>query len=184
MSITSAEPAMQATQADLSQVLDFGNGADFRPAQGSFKYDQESGGYDISWQSLADFDGWRQEQKRVDSIDLSLADSECSGHHYSWKRVYRCSRRGSGGIKPYDKKYPARIRKFGPKWIGCPCKVDVKAYPGTTVLLGRYLKTHNHPIGMQNLIYTRVSKNAKGRVREFLEQKVEHSEIVCNRHVI
>jgi len=58
MSITSAEPAMQATQADLSQVLDFRNGADFWPTWGSFKYDQESRGYNISWQSLADFDGW------------------------------------------------------------------------------------------------------------------------------
>jgi hypothetical protein len=186
MSITSAEPAAPATQADLSQVLDFGfgNGTDSWPARGSFQYDREYGGYNLSWESIAEFDTWRQDQKRADTIDLCLAHTERGTHHFSWKRIYHCSRQGSGGTKPYEKKHPDRIRKFGPKWIGCSCKVDLKAYPGTNVLLGRYLSTHDHPIGMKNIIYTRVSKETKGKVRGFLEQSVERSAIVCNRRAI
>jgi hypothetical protein len=181
LSITSAEPAAPATQADLTQVLDFGNGTDLRPARGSFHYDREAGGYDLSWESFAKFDAWRLEQQCIDSIDLSLADSERGTRHYSWKRVYRCTRQGSGGIKAYNKKYPDRIRTLGPKRIGCLCKLDLKAYPGTNVLLGRYLRTHDHPIGLGNIIFTRISKAAKGKVREFLERKVERTEIVRNR---
>ncbi|KAH9041160.1 hypothetical protein EDB84DRAFT_1229893, partial [Lactarius hengduanensis] len=135
-----------------------------RPAIGSFAYDKESAGYDLSWESLAEFDIWRQEQEGIDSIDLSLANTECGVRHFAWRRIYRCSRQGSGGIKPYEKKYPDRIPKFGPKWIGCPCKVDLKGYPGTQVILGRYTRTHDHALGLDNLIYTRLSKNAKGRV--------------------
>ncbi len=180
LSITPAGPAAPATQADLCQLLDFG---DSRPARGSFQYDQESGDYELSWESLAKFDTWRQEQQQIDSIDLLLANTELGTRYFSWRRIYRCSRQGSGGIKPYEKKCPDRIQNFGPKRIGCPCKVDLKGYPGTHVILGRYIRTHDHPIGMENLIYTRLSKKAKGKVRGFLEQQVERRAIVCNHRL-
>ena len=187
MSINSSGPAVPATQADLSQVLDFGAiprtargdfGADRRPARGGFQYDQEFAGYDLSWGSLAEFDAWRQDQKSADTIDLVMCLNESGSKHFSWRRVYWCSRHGSGGIKPYDKKYPDRIRKFGTKRIGCPCKLDLKAYPGTNVLLGRYLKTHSHPTGMGNIVHTRLSEKTRRKVRELLELHVERSAIV------
>ena len=64
MSISSSGPAAPATQAELSQVLDFstvpcpGFGAVSRPVRGGFQYDQEFAGYDLSWGSLAEFDAW------------------------------------------------------------------------------------------------------------------------------
>ncbi len=180
LSITPAEPAAPTTQADLCQVLDFG---DSRPTRGSFQHDQESGDYELSWESLAEFDTWRQEQQQIDSIDLLLANTELSTHYFSWRRIYQCSRQGSGGIKPYEKKFPDWIQNFGPKWIGCPCKVDLKGYPGTHIILGQYIRTHDHPIGMENLIYTQLSKKAKGQVRGFLEQQVERRAIVCNHRL-
>jgi hypothetical protein len=182
MSISSSGPAAPATQAELSQVLDFG--AMSRPARGSFEHDQESAGYDLSWGSLAEFNVWRQEQKRADAIDLCLTNTTVGVQHFSWRRIYRCSRQGSGGIKPYDKKYPDRSRKIGPKYIGCRCKVDVKAYPGTNVLLGRYLRTHSHPIGMGNIVHTRLSETTKGKVKALLQQEVQRSAIVRDlRHM-
>ncbi len=187
ITITTAGPPAPATQADLCQMLDFGDSADCtdsRPARGSFQYDQESGEYDLSWGSLAEFDVWRQEQERTDSIDLTLTNTELGACHFSWRRIYWCSRQGSGGIKPYDKKHPDRPRKLGPKWIGCSCKVDLKAYPRTNVILGRYLRTHSHPIGMGNLIHTRISDGARGKVRDLLERHVERSAIICNHRVV
>ncbi len=133
LSITPAEPAAPTTQADLCQVLDF---SDSRPAWGSFQHDQESGDYKLSWESLAEFDTWRQEQQQIDSIDLLLANTELGTHYFSWRRIYRCSRQGSGGIKPYEKKFPDWIQNFSPKRIGCPCKVDLKGYPRTHIILG------------------------------------------------
>jgi hypothetical protein len=166
-----------AAQASLSQVLDFGSSAG---SQGSFEYDRRSGQFTLAWGSLAKFDIWRLEQQRLHTINLCLVNTEHGMCHFSWRRIYRCSREGSGGIKPYEKKYPGQIRKFSPKWIGCQCKVDLKAYPDTNILLGCYNNIHDHPIGTQNLIYTQVSQNAKGEVKALLEQQVERLAIVCN----
>ncbi|KAH9010854.1 hypothetical protein EDB84DRAFT_1251913, partial [Lactarius hengduanensis] len=134
---------------------------------GSFLYDQESGHYNLSWGSLAEFDTWRQEVERADSVEIRVAKKE-AGLNYSWKRVYRCTRQGTGGIKPYEKKNPNQIRKIGSKRTGCTCKVDLKAYPGTNILLGHYQKDHSHPINTQNLIYTRISTVAKDKAKESL----------------
>ncbi|KAH9041694.1 hypothetical protein EDB85DRAFT_1836550, partial [Lactarius pseudohatsudake] len=135
---------------------------------GSFRYDQESGYYDLSWGSLAEFNTWRQEIEQADSVEIRLAKKEAKGVHYSWKCVYRCMRQGTGRIKPYEKKHPDQICKIDSKRTGCTCKVDLKAYPGTNILLGHYQKDHDHPINIQNLIYTQVSTVAKEKAREAL----------------
>jgi len=181
-SITSegATAPAPATQANLSGVLDFGSIAGSRPTRGSFEYDRRSGQFTLAWELLAEFDIWRLDQKRLHMIDLCLANTERGMCHFSWRRIYRCSQEGSGGVKPYEKKFPDRIQKFSPKWTGCQCKVDLKAYPDTDIILGHYHNIHDHPIGTKNLIYTRVSQNAKGKVRALLEQNVERSAIVCN----
>ena len=91
---------------------------------------------------------------------------------------------GTSGIKPYEKKNPNQVCKVSSKQTGCPCKVDLKAYPGTNVLLGNYHREHDHPINMSNLIFTQVSDNAKGRAKELLKQGTEHSEVIHDHHFV
>ncbi|KAH9013946.1 hypothetical protein EDB85DRAFT_1899436 [Lactarius pseudohatsudake] len=102
LSITSAGLAVPATQPTSQAIL----GGRALPAQdsnscawGSFRYDQESGHYNLSWGSFAEFDTWRQEVERADSVEICLAKKEAKGLNYSWKHVYRCTRQGTSGIK-------------------------------------------------------------------------------------
>ena len=183
LSITSARSTESVGPAlpDKHVVLDFsGNGLyDKSGPRGGFDYDKASGEFNQIWTSLAEFDRWRQEQRRLYSIELLVAKS-IPGVHFMWKRTYKCGREGTGGVKHYQKKIPDQDRKIGSKRIGCPCQVIVKAYPGTDTLLGKYIIDHDHPTGIENLIYTRVSDNAKGKAREMLQQGVEPRKVVCN----
>jgi hypothetical protein len=179
LSVTSAGSTGSAgpTPPDEHVVLDFSG--DTHLDRGAYADDRKSGNFDLLWTSLADFERWREEQCRLYSIELLLAKTR-GGVNYDWKRVYRCGREGTGGKKKYQKKNAGQARKIGSKRTGCPCQVVVKAYPSTDTLLGKYITNHDHPIGIQNLIYTRVSANAKGKARELLQQGVGPRQVVCN----
>lgn len=56
----------------------------------------------------------------------------------------------------------------------------MKTYPGTPVGLGTYADTHNHPIGKQNLRYTRITKETRDYIAGLLRLKVQADEIVCD----
>ncbi|KAH9012069.1 hypothetical protein EDB85DRAFT_1900578 [Lactarius pseudohatsudake] len=99
LSITSAALAVPATQPTSQVILGTIPNGNSR-AQGSFRYDQESSYYDLSWGSLAEFNTWRQEIERADSVEIRLAKKEA---------------KGTGGIKPYEKKHPDQIRKIDSK---------------------------------------------------------------------
>ena len=73
LSIT-AESATPATAVPATcQVLDLGLAG---PPWGSFLYDQESGDYDLSWESVAQFNAWQQEQKCANTMELQLANTK------------------------------------------------------------------------------------------------------------
>jgi hypothetical protein len=179
LSITSAVSA-GPTPLDGHVVLDFSGNEVSKPDRGSYDYDRRSGEFNKLWASLAEFEEWRQEQRRIHSIELLVAKT-LRGVNYSWKRVYKCGREGTGGDKHYQKKNPDQDRKIGTKRTGCACQVVVKAYPGIDTLLGKYIDDHDHPLGINNLIYTRVSDTAKGKARELLQQGVQPRKVVCNR---
>ena len=147
----------------------------------SFQADWESREFNQVWTSPADFERWRQEQHQIYSIELLLSRT-CAGTFYLWKQFYKCGHEGTGGKKHYEKKGSGQSWKIGSKQTGCTCQVMVKAYPGTDTLLGKYTDDHDHPIGALNVIYTRVSKNTKGKIREMLQQGIQPRKVVCNHH--
>jgi hypothetical protein len=57
-----------------------------------------------------------------------------------------------GGIKKYQKKTTCK-QKIKSKWIsdGCPSLVQIKTYPHTNIVLGKYISNHSYAIGMENL---------------------------------
>ena len=181
--LTSAGPAESAS---TQMVLDFsGTGAlaQSRPACGSFEYDRASGKFELQWGSLAEFDTWREDQERTYSIELQIAWTKPAGTRFQRKQIYKCARKGSPDDSGYQKKFPDRIRKLPSKRIGRHCQVEVKAYPGTTVVLGHYIQEHNHPTNIGNVVFMRVTEGTKGRVRELLELGVERKKIVCNHRL-
>ena len=152
-------------------VLDLSENDATGPDRGGFHADRESGKFNQMWTSLAEFDRWHQEQCQIYSIEFLLAHT-CNGVCYIWKWTYKCGCEGLGGKKYYEKKNPDQIRKIGTKQIGCSCQLVVKSYPGRDTILGKFIDDHDHPTGIQNLIYTKVSENAKGRAREMLKNGV------------
>ena len=162
----------------LSENLSLANSG---PVWGSFNAGQKSGESNQVWASLADFERWHQEQHQIYSFELLLSRTH-DGASYLWKRFYKCGHEGTGGKKHYEKKGPRQSQKIGSKQTGCTCQVIIKAYPSTDTLLGKYTDDHDHPIGALNLIYTKVSKNAKGKIREMLQQGIQPRQVVCNHH--
>jgi hypothetical protein len=150
--------------------------------KGSFNYDREKGGFAHEWSSLAEFDAWRRQEELAYSIELVTAwTSGPSRWLYTQKKIYCCSRQQTGGDRHYQKKFPDRYRKIESKKTGCRCQLTIKLYPHTQTVLGRYDADHDHPIGLANIAYTRISRAAREKINVLLEQRVHRNEIVRNR---
>ena len=66
LSITKTASAAPATEG----VLNFSWTDPAGPPQGGFRYDQESGRYPLLWNSLDQFDTWRQDQECASTVEL------------------------------------------------------------------------------------------------------------------
>jgi len=148
--------------------------------RGSFNYDREHGVFNLEWANFAAFDAWRREEELRYSIELVASTVKPGGPLWTQYRLYVCSRQLSGGRKQYEKKNPAWNRKIDSKKTGCRCRVAIKLYPHTDIILGHYTSTHDHEIGSGNIAYTRMSGVAREQIRSMLVQRVDHKEIVRN----
>ena len=148
--------------------------------RGSFNYDRERGEYPMEWSDLAAFNAWRREEELRYSIELILSVVKRGGPLWTERRVYVCSRQMSGGQKKYEKKNPGWHRKIDSKKTGCHCRVAIKLYPHTDIILGHYTSTHDHEISSGNIAYMRMLGIAREQIRSMLVQRVDHKEIVRN----
>ncbi|KAJ7783904.1 hypothetical protein DFH07DRAFT_764281 [Mycena maculata] len=98
---------------------------------------------------------------------------------WTQKSVYVCSRQGSGGKSKYCPKN-AWTRKVDSKQSGCPCRLTVKSYPGTSEVLGFYKPDHTHAIGDANLKYTRLDADTRKEIETVLRLGVEPKKILEN----
>ncbi|KLO15295.1 hypothetical protein SCHPADRAFT_824894, partial [Schizopora paradoxa] len=57
---------------------------------------------------------------------------------------------------------------------------EEQQYPGSSLVLGKYSDTHSHPIGNENLRYTRLSEETKESIAHLLEMHIEPSHIVSS----
>ena len=111
---------------------------------GSNTYDREHG-FDLEWDSKEAFKAWLDNEQTAQSIELRPSKIECGSALYATNQIFRCARNGTGGVKPYQKK-TRWDRKIENKWIagGCPCLVQIKTYPHTAIVLGKYISNHSH----------------------------------------
>jgi hypothetical protein len=128
------------------------------------------------------FQEWHWSEEHTHTIELRVAKVEhgvATLGRTLWmtKHVYQCARQRIGQ-KADQKKQPEREQKVPRKGTGCRCQIVIKCYPHTPVVLGRYLTEHNHELGAENMIYTRLSDGSRQHMKSLLIQKVDAGEIV------
>src|SRR6266850_5313693 len=147
--------------------------------RGSFHYDRVNGILPLEWPNLAAFDVWHRNEEMAPSIELIKSTIACGRQVWTLRRIFVCSREdGRGGTK-YVKKLPEWKWKIPSKKTGCPCNIVIKRYPDTERILGCYERDHNHPIGITNVPFTRLSAGSRRRMRDMVSQKIDPREIVC-----
>src|SRR6266702_6796209 len=91
LSIASAEPAASvSTQMELD-FSEMGALAQTRSGCGGFDFNWASGKFELEWGGLAEFDMWRQDQERTNSIERRIAKTIPAGVRFLWKQIYKCA---------------------------------------------------------------------------------------------
>jgi hypothetical protein len=150
---------------------------------GSITYDWEESGYNLEWESRAAFQTWLSHEQMAQGIEIRIAKTRLSKARqvYLTCETFRCACNGCGGIKPYVKK-TARERKIDTKRIvgGCPCYVQIKTYPHTDTILGKYEFSHSHETGKNNLKYIRIRVSTRELIESWVRYGVTNEEIVSD----
>ena len=149
--------------------------------RGSFNSDRRNG-YRLQWPNIDKFEEWHWSEERVHTIELRVAKVEHGAATLGrslWmtKHVYRCACQRVGQ-RADQRTHPERQHKIPRKGTSCHCQIVIKHYPHTPVVLGRYVEEHNHDLGADNLMYTRLSDSAWQQIMSLLIQKVDTREIV------
>jgi len=150
---------------------------------GNFVSDSQSGRYNKSWNSWEEFLSFLNQEQAVNSIELRRVSSTTGAECYLERIVYVCARYGTGGNKDYDKKHPEWSRKVPTKATDCPCSLKVKKYHDTSIILGKYHGNHNHPLGVDNLRFTRISDATRDWIAGMVRMKVKSDHIVSCVHL-
>jgi len=173
-------PAMPVVATDVADP-------EFDPAtsrqMGSIMYDQKENGYNLEWESRANFDRWLTHEQEVLGIEIRIAKTQASKAQQLYLKceTFRCTRNGCEGIKPYVKK-TTQERKIESKWIngGCPCYVQIKSYPHTDTILGKYENKHSHDISKKNLKHVQIRVPTWDLIEDWVRYGVTEEEIVSD----
>ncbi|KAF8711777.1 hypothetical protein RHS03_01645, partial [Rhizoctonia solani] len=126
-------------------------------------------GYNLTFQSLAEFEEWRQQEEEMYTIEFVRGDSHGSrSNPPRFKEHVKlvCARHSRRGRKQYVKKYPERIRKLPNRkidGIGCPASICYKTYINTSIVRVMYQREHSHSIGPDNLPFTKKGRRILAR---------------------
>jgi len=126
---------------------------------GSITYNWEVSGYDLKWESRAKFNKWLIYEQAAIGIKIRLSKTRYSKNNtlYSICETfcYICNR--TGGKSYYIKKMKKEW-KIESKWIeeGCLCLIQIKTYPYTDIILGKYNHDHSYPARKDNLKYIQI----------------------------
>ncbi|KAF8134712.1 hypothetical protein K438DRAFT_1522180, partial [Mycena galopus ATCC 62051] len=136
---------------------------------GSFEWDLERN-YKLRWPSWEAMKVWMKAESLDKSIELIWKESPPRhSNNTVWleTHVYVCTRQGSGGKSTYQPKHNWE-RKIDSKRIGCPCRLTVKMYPGTSEVLGYYKEDHSHATGDANLKYMCLDVETHQEIEKYL----------------
>ena len=147
---------------------------------GSITYDREHG-FNLEWYSKEAFKDWLDNEQTAKSIELRPSKIEHGTALYTTNQIFRCARNGTGGLKPYQKK-TTRERKIESKRIasGCPALVQIKTYPHTNIVLGKYISNHSHAIGLENLKFIWMHDSTREMIAKMVRYGRNDKDIVSN----
>jgi hypothetical protein len=116
---------------------------------GSMTYDRDKNSYNLKWESRGEFNEWLTNEQAALGIEIQVSKTWASKSRlYSTCETLSCACNGTGRKHNYIKK-TMRERKIDSKRIkgGCPCFIQIKTYPHTSTVLGKYHHDHSHPTG-------------------------------------
>ena len=166
------------------------SGTDKRPVEdpattlrpGSIMHDRKQGKMLSEWKN-EDFRAWLAAEESDKGIELVISHVRHSDSPI-WReqRVLKCSREWTGGWPAQNKsESPAPVeqdRKIPSKKTGCRCRLTLKFYRHTETILGRYESEHDHPLGDDNLRFTRLTDRTRELVMEMVHTGVDTKIIV------
>ena len=151
--------------------------------KGSFNYDQEKGNFSMKWVNIAKFDTWCQIEELTYSIEFIIAQVTNGKALYLEKHDYVCSHQVCGGEVPQQKKDPDWQHKIGSKKSSCGCQITIKQYHYIKMILERYTEEHDYEVGVENIAYTWLLREAQDQIRLMLDWRVDLWEIMWNHYI-
>lgn len=125
------------TMADLYCSLE-----SFDYPTGSLEYDR-CNGYDLQWGSMEEFTLWLQEEAsksiKLVSCGLNTNDEIPRDHQWVFCRKFVCARNSVDLLSDLEGM--------------CPCQLQIKAYQGTSIVLGLYNANHSHNIPQKKSLH-------------------------------
>ena len=146
----------------------------------SITFDRKHG-FSLEWESKEAFKDWLDNEQTEQSIKLRPLKIEHGSVLYMTNQIFRCMCNRMGGFKAYQKKTTCE-RKIESKRIagGCPCHVQIKTYPHTAVVLGKYITNHSYPIRMDNLKFIRMRDSTHEMIASMLRYGKNDKDIVSD----
>ena len=149
----------------------------------SIMYNQRDGSYNLEWESRANFEQWLTHKQRALGIEIRRSKTRNSQVREICLtcETFHCTRNRIGGTKPYEKKTTWE-RKIASKRIegGCLCYVQIKTYPHTSTILGKYEFNHSHETGKNNLKYIQFWVSTCDLIEDWMRYGVTDQEIVSD----
>ena len=137
----------------------------------------------MQWEDLASFHMWHREEEYTHAIELIASLIVSGGHLWLQKCIYVCVRQLSSGPNKYKKKLQC-FWKIGIKKTGCHCRIVIKRYHHTLIVLGCYVSMHDYDLGLGNIAYMQLSHAAWAIVKAMLVQQVDRRAIVHHYLII
>jgi hypothetical protein len=149
----------------------------------SITYNREEAGYNLEWKSRDNFDKWLTYEQATIGIEIRLSKTYYPKNSalYLKGKIFCCIRNRTKGKKHYVKK-TTRKRKIDSKRIEgrCPYSVQIKIYPHTDTILGRYNANHFHSVSKDNLQYIQIWVFTHALIEDWIHYGVTDLEIVSD----
>lgn len=154
---------------------------------GSIAHDRKRGNMPLEWINEDHFCAWLAAEESEHAIELIVSHTAHSESPlWRERRILRCAHEWTGG-RPVQNKSGSegkdrkiQDRKIPSKKTGCRCQLTIKLYRHTDTILGKYETMHDHPLGDQNLRFTRLTDRTRDLVMEMVYMGIDSKVIVSN----
>lgn len=149
-------------------------------AYGSITYDRTRGKMPLEWSNEEEFGAWLAAEESERAVELIVSNvAHSDSPNWRERRILRCSREWTGGrLAQNESGTTERNRKIPSKKTGCRCRLTIKFYRHTETILGKYENDHDHPLGDENLQFTRLSEKTRDMVMELVHVGIDAKAIV------